>query len=75
MTSYRLVTAADSQRTEAEVRELARAKIRAKAAYDAFAATAINFDATEEQKIDVELEGKRLWNIYYAASLALTAAV
>ncbi len=72
MTSPRLVTASESQRTEAEVRELARTKIRAKAAWDAF----LSLNAaglTEEQQIDRELESQRLHKAYYDASLALTA--
>ena len=74
MTSPRLVTAADSQRTEEQVRELARAKIRAKAAYDTFMAKNLRA-LDEEEAIDIELEGKRLWSAYYAASLALTGAM
>ena len=76
MTSPALEAAAASTRTESELRALLRAKLESDDAYQAHcrAFGTRNADSvTMDERIDFEVESNRLWNIHYAACLAVAA--
>lgn len=59
-------------RTEAEVRDLVRAKIRAQDAYNSLSFRNVA-NLTEEQRIDLEIEKELLWETLIAATRALNS--
>lgn len=74
MPSPALEIAASSTRGESAVRELARAKVRAQAEWEAFCKTN-RTGLTEDEAIERELESKRLCIALNAADYALHKAV
>lgn len=66
-------TSAD-QKSDSAIRELARAKVRAQAAYEAFTKQPRK-DLTEDEQVDREIESKRLCRILNDADYALYKAV
>ena len=71
--SPRLAAAAASTRTEAEVRELARAKLVAQENYKLLLARN-TADLSEDQRIDLLLELQRAENVLGEAAIALWRA-
>lgn len=72
--SPQVEAASKSTRSEAEVRELARAKIKALEAYEALGFGNVA-DMTEEQRIDLEIKRARLWAEVCKADAAFRGAV
>lgn len=74
ITSPGLVEALNSTRTENDVRDLAKAKVRAQQAWDDFCAKPRS-GLTEDQAIEREIESKRLCRALNEADYALHRAM
>lgn len=74
MATPQLVAQSNRTSSEADVRALALAKVRAKKAYDASTLANAN-GLSDEQLVEHEIERARLFKIYWDASNAFQSAV